>query len=203
MDSKFPLLKPTRKTGGERFRSGQAEMDFTLLDFWQWAASDLVSNTGRGHLAEFIVARALGLGIGDVRREWDPYDLLMNEIKIEVKSAAYVQSWFQKKLSVISFNVPARRGYDPETNTVEPEPKRHADVYVFALLGHQDKATINPLDITQWVFYVLPTYVLNQRKRSQVSITLKSLVSLCGLPTSFASLRSAVERAAPRLLGKL
>ena len=135
MDSKFPLLKPTRKTGGERFRSGQAEMDFTLLDFWQWAASDLVSNTGRGHLAEFIVARALGLGIGDVRREWDPYDLLMNEIKIEVKSAAYVQSWFQKKLSVISFNVPARRGYDPETNTVEPEPKRHADVYVFALLG--------------------------------------------------------------------
>jgi hypothetical protein len=29
-------------------------LDFSILDFWQWAASDLVGNTNRGLLAEYI-----------------------------------------------------------------------------------------------------------------------------------------------------
>ena len=81
-------------------------MDFVLLDFWLWAASDLVGNTNRGRLAEFIVARAVGLGRGDVRSEWDVVDVLTpTGTKVEVKSAAYVQSWFQNKLSNIQFVV--------------------------------------------------------------------------------------------------
>jgi hypothetical protein len=32
---------------------------------------DLVSNIDRGRLAEFIVARALGMGKTDARKEWD------------------------------------------------------------------------------------------------------------------------------------
>ncbi len=32
----------------------------TIKDFWQWAYSDLVGNTDRGTLAEYIVAKAIG-----------------------------------------------------------------------------------------------------------------------------------------------
>jgi hypothetical protein len=34
-----------------------------LLDFWQWSQPDLLSNTARGVMAEFIVAAALELNI--------------------------------------------------------------------------------------------------------------------------------------------
>lgn len=172
-------------------------LDFTLFDFWQWADSDVLGNTNRGRIAEYIVARALGLGVTDVQNEWEPFDLKTSDgIKVEVKSAAYVQSWFQKKLSAISFIVPPRRGWDPVTGTVEPDAKRHADVYVFALLAHREKSSINPLDLSQWEFYVLPTARLNGRTRSQHSITLKSLQQLCQRPLLFAHLSDAVQLAA-------
>jgi hypothetical protein len=148
-------------------------------------------------LAEFIVARALGLGLTGARTEWDAVDLVTpTGVKVEVKSAAYVQSWFQKKLSDICFVVPARRGWDATTNEMELTGRRHADVYVFALLAHQDKASVDPLDLAQWKFYVLPTATLGSRKRSQYSITLKSLSTLCPSPIRSTQLSEAVEHAA-------
>jgi hypothetical protein len=56
--------------------------------------------------------------------------------------------------------------------------QRQADVYVFALLAHREKTTIDPMNVAQWEFYVLPTRVLDSRARSQHSITLRSLQSL-------------------------
>jgi hypothetical protein len=107
------------------------------------------------------------------RTEWDTVDLVTpTGVKVEVKSSAYVQSWFQKKLSGICFVVPARRGWDATTNEMELTSRRHADVYVFALLAHQDKASVDPLDFAQWKFYVISTATLDARKRSQHSITL-------------------------------
>lgn len=62
--------------------------------FWRWSASDLVSNTMRGVLAEYIVALAMGIDTEEgVRREWDAYGLVLGDgTKVEVKSAAYIQS---------------------------------------------------------------------------------------------------------------
>ena len=34
---------PERKTGAERFHDAGGDRSFTLLDFWQWSVSDLVS----------------------------------------------------------------------------------------------------------------------------------------------------------------
>lgn len=76
------------------------------------------------------------------------------------------------------------------------EPSRHADVYVFALLKHQERDTLDPLNIAQWEFYVLPTRTLNERTRSQHSITLPSLRELSGGPRTFEQLRNAVDHAA-------
>ena len=184
------------KTGQEPFRASGEALDFTLSDFWRWSVSDLLSNATRGRLAEFIVARALGASTDGVRDEWSAYDLETPAgVKVEVKSTAYLQSWHQKELSKIVFQTPKTRAWDPDTNVQSKESKRQADVYIFAMLAHKDKATVDPLNLDQWRFYVLPTSALDARKRSQHSITLRSLESLAGEPVEYKKLCDAVEKA--------
>ena len=67
-------------------------------------------------------------------------------------------------------------------------------MYVFALLAHKDKATVDPMDVGQWEFYVVPTRVLNERERSQHSITLPSLRKLAQAVT-YGELLGAVRQA--------
>ena len=189
-------IEISKRSAEEKFRDGSNNLDFNLLSFWQWSSSDVVSNYTRGILAEYMVGKALGcIKDDDVRDEGRAYDLdTQAGVRIEVKSAAYVQSWKQSRLSKISFNVPKTFGWDRETNKFDTEKKRQADVYVFALLFHKDKETVNPLDISQWGFFVLPTIVLDQRERSQHSITLPSLKKLTD-SVSFFELRQAVDKA--------
>jgi hypothetical protein len=187
-------LTITRKEGKEHFHVNGNALGFDLLSFWQWSASDLISNTARGVVAEYIVARSLGLAESAVRDGWAAFDLeTLSGIKIEVKSAAYIQSWHQKQLSSIVFVTSTTQAWNADTNMQSLESKRQADVYVFALLAHTDKATIDPLNLDQWRFYVLPTTVLDRRKRSQHSITLKSLEGLCSGAVMYADLSKAVE----------
>lgn len=202
MESEHPYLGPIdcrRLSGGEPFHDGAEALGFDVLGFWRWSASDLVSNTTRGVLAEYLVAQALGILDCCVREEWSECDLESPDgTLVEVKSAAYVQSWHQERLSQISFRVPKTRGWDRETNRQDDDLRRKADVYVFALLAHEDQATLDPLDVSQWQFFVLPTYELDERQRSQHSITLPSLLKLAGEGVTFASLRGAVKQAASR-----
>lgn len=178
----MPLTKRINtsvKTGNEPFTFNQDNLNFQLFDFWKWSVSDLVSNATRGRLAEFIVAKALGIDTNNVRDEWQAYDLITpDNIKIEVKSASYIQSWYQKELSKISFSIKKSRSWDADTNIQSKESKRQADAYVFALLKHTDKDSINPLNMDQWVFYVLTAEEINNYPRSQHSIILKSLEKL-------------------------
>ena len=154
-------VKVELKNGSEKFRTGAVQHDFDLLSFWKWSTSDLVSNTARGVLAEYIVAKALGI-TEEIRTEWRAFDLETPEgIKIEVKSAAYIQVWKQARHSPIQYLVRKRLGWDAETGKLETVPRRHADVYVFALLNHKIRQTIDPLDLAQWEFYVLPTQELD------------------------------------------
>jgi len=159
----------------------------------------LVSNATRGVLAEFIIAHALGIPLNEPREEWAAWDLTTHDdiekniIKVEVKSAAYVQSWNQTRLSNITFNTPKTRAWDADSNRQSEEIKRQADVYVLALLAHQEKPTIDPLNLDQWLFFVLPTAALDGRTRSQHSITLRSLEKLHGPGIPFARLREAVH----------
>jgi hypothetical protein len=57
-----------------------------------------------------------------------------------------------------------------------------------------DKATIDPLDVSQWRFYILPTSVLSARTRSQHSIALRTLEKQCGPGCSFGEVAEAVTR---------
>ncbi len=196
MKEELAKLRVLRKQGTERFRNKEVDLGFNLLSFWQWSASDLVSNATRGILAEYIVAQALDIAGNRVRDEWAAFDLVTEDgIKIEVKSAAYVQIWHQERLSTISFRTPQTLAWDADTNIQSKEPRRQADVYVFALLAHKDKSTINPMDVSQWEFFTVRTGVLDSRKRSQHSITLPGLRKICGKSVTYSDLRNAVYNA--------
>ncbi|MBT2467709.1 hypothetical protein J7E97_07455 [Streptomyces sp. ISL-66] len=191
MTQALGAVPPRRRTGDEPVHLDGAAHG-NLLGFWAWAYSGLVGNTLRGALAEYIVALALGVAHG-TRVDWDSVDIrLPGGRQVEVKSAAYLQEWGQSRLSGISFSIAPAEGWNAVTGEVEPNRLRRADVYVFCLLKHQDKETLDPLDLTQWTFYVLPTAVLNEYRRDQRTLTLSSLLALDPVRSDFAGLRAAV-----------
>jgi hypothetical protein len=110
-----------------------------------------------------------------------------------VKSAAYLQTWFQTTLSAVSFDIGPKRHWDAATNVMATEARRQADLYVFALLAHREKATLDPMDVAQWVFCVLPTAVLNARLPTQKRVSLATLLKLDPAQCVFGQLRDVIE----------
>jgi len=169
----------------------------TYLDkqeFLAWAYDDLLANTTRGVLAEYIVAKALGT-LDTKRVEWDKYDLRVDGIGVEVKSAAYVQSW-ETRPSTISFDISPTIGWDASTNTYAASAERSADVYVFCLLTGTNREHVDPLDVAQWTFYVLPTSVLNRKVPVQKRIRLEPLIALGPYQCTYDELNGAIHQAA-------
>jgi hypothetical protein len=187
------------KSGDEPLHRSGAPLGATVLDFWRWGVSDLVSNATRGLLAEFIVANALGIDTSHVRDEWAAWDLTTPEgVKVEVKSAAYLQSWHQERHSSIQFSIKESQAWDPNTGKSSLLSVRLSDVYVFALLAHTDKTNLDPLNVNQWEFRVLPAAVMTERLAKQKTITLSSLNRICGNAVAYSQLREAVARTATR-----
>lgn len=174
----------------------------TVRDFWRWIGSDLVGNTTRGLFAEYLVGLAVGTFTGSeadsVRDEWGAYDLETPEgVKLEVKSSAFLQSWWQEKEAVPRFGIARTQAWDDATGQSSEEKARWSDVYVFCLLHHRSKATLNPLDIGQWTFLVLGTAVLDERVGGQGSIGLTRLRKLGAKEVPFHGIADAVRQAAP------
>ncbi len=192
-ESKFPKLDLLRKIGSEEFHAGSSASRFDFLDFWRWSASDLVNNPIRGFLAEYIVDRGVGGSGAGIRDPWATFDSTTPAgIRLEVKSASYVQSWAQDRLSSISFRIPETLAWDPESGDFETESRRQADVYVFAVMAHKDKATVDPMDLAQWEFYVLSTRELYKHFRFQKTVALSRLKSLAS-PVAFCEVDSVVR----------
>lgn len=167
-----------KRNPDNQFTNGTNPLDFKLLDFWQWNQSNLLSNNLRGHLAEFIVMKALGIE-SEGREEWASYDLITKEgIRIEIKSAGYIQAWYQKKPSVIQFGIAETLNWNKDTGQYDNVKQRQSDVYVFCVFEPKEKENANPLDLDKWTFYILPTKVLNEKLGKQKSISLSSLLKL-------------------------
>lgn len=170
-------------TGTEQFITEQGKVTADVTDFWRWSGSNLLENTYRGMLAEFLVARALELD-SITRAEWGLYDLLYGDIRIEVKSSAYIQSWEQAEL------------YKPRFDIHVPvsEGKRQSDVYIFSLLNEKERDKINPLDLNQWDFYIVKTSAINSTFDSQKSVAL-SMVEPIAIKVKFGEIKKAVDLA--------
>ena len=70
----------------------------------------------------------------------------------------------------------------------------NADVYVFCLHAAKTHEEYDPLDVSQWLFYVAPRAVIEGRAGSQMS--LPTLERLCGPPVSHEELRNSIVRSA-------
>lgn len=190
----YPYVPAVKYTGSERFILNDQALPADLLSFWQWSSSNLLGNTMRGCLAEYIVAMALGI-TSRVRNDWEAYDLSFNQWKIEVKASGYLQTWTQKRLSRPIFGIRPTRSWDPMLNQMTVDLCRQSDLYVFCLHHHKDKATVNPLDLTQWSFYILPTTRLNDSLQfvKAKTITLESLLTLKPSGAPFNDLAQSIN----------
>jgi hypothetical protein len=175
----------------EKLTNNGNPIGYKIIDFWKWRMSNLLNNTDRGALAEFIVATSIGLE-DRITDSWHEFDLATDDgkIKIEVKSASYIQAWRQTNLSTIRFSIRKTRRLFPETNTYS-DLKRHSDLYVFCLLKHKDRETINPLKLEQWEFYVVKTAVLDEKYKNQISVSLSDLQKLTN-PVPYHNLKSEI-----------
>jgi len=170
-------------------------LNLTFEAFCTWAYSDLLSNTQRGILAEYIVGSALD-ALSHKRTEWDAYDLLyQGSVTIEVKSSAYVQSWAQKRPSTISFDIAERARWDHTTGTYSDDAARRADIYVFAVFAEMDPQKARPLDPDQWFFLVTSSAQLNEWFRDQQRVNLSVLQAKGLQQHTFEELREAVNAA--------
>ena len=187
----LPEIIVKKKNGAEKFQIKNRPLSFELSDFWSWNQSDLIENRTRGILAEFIIKKALDIQSNN-RIEWDNFDLISKDGKrLEVKSAAYIQSWNQKKYSEIKFSISPTVG-TKENPKYDGTKKRWADYYVFCLLKNKDQKTINPLELSQWTFFVLSTQTLNQQKPEQKTIGLNSLLQLMPIESDFSELKKVI-----------
>ena len=138
-----------------------------LTTFYRWNSGHLLENRTRGAFAEWLVHRALNIS-SEFREEWAPVDANYKGISIEIKSAAYEQSWPQERPSSIVFSM----------------RQKVSDLYVFYLMrGH------TPEDLDHWDFWVVPTRALPD----QDSISLNPLRELFGDPVSFEELKPLID----------
>ena len=165
----------------------------TFGDFWSWACSDILSNANRSVLAEYLVGYALDV-LDQPRVEWDACDLRYRGKRIEVKASAYLQSWDQKRLSTLVFDIGRHVAWDAGTNTFAAEPLRTADCYVFSVFTDKDRKDCVVADVSRWLFYVVPTTTLDERFGSQKHARLRSIERV-GTSVHFGQLRMQIDRA--------
>jgi hypothetical protein len=72
--------------------------------------------------------------------------------------------------------------------------KRNSDIYIFCILDHKDKQTVDPLNLDQWKFYLLETSKLDEKLKNQKTLTLSGLLKLNPLACTFLEIKAAVER---------
>ncbi|MDE2687700.1 MAG: hypothetical protein OXI16_09440 [Chloroflexota bacterium] len=188
-------IAPWRRTGDERLHAEGKPVhdDATLLNFGQWYGSDILNNTESGALAEYIVAQAIGdkRVTEGVRETWDFYDVVTSDdAKVEVKSSAYIQTWGQKEEYTPRFDI-ARKSWDPTPSNAV----RLSDVYIFCL--HNRRVTdalyaLDPIDVSQWDFYILQTSTLEREVPNQNSIGIARLNRLGARKVPFDQIRSTI-----------
>ena len=175
---------------------------FSVLDFWRYMYSQIGAYPAE--LAEFLVARALGVKRPENLDYWSAYDMSYRGRRIEVKETRYIHSWNKDKLSnVRTFSIaPTNNRYWGSTLNLHPERKiaRQSDVYVFCLNINKEYEKSDPLNIDYWRFYIVPTFEIDRyaekhKNPDQKKISLNVVRNLAGEGVCFDEIREKVDGA--------
>ncbi len=184
-------------SGGETLGGAEVALpDASILNFWQWAYSDLTDNVNRGVFAEWMVAKLLGLTFTECRPPWQAWDITTPEgVRVEVKASAYVHSWTAANVPLEPAAKPARieftnlrtKAYvDAAQTQLADEPTYNADLYVFCMQTNPDPKTWDALDLSQWEYFLLPKAALVTHGYKSMSLnTVRQLSGGSLTPTDF------------------
>ncbi|WP_419912588.1 hypothetical protein [Candidatus Poriferisodalis sp.] len=168
----------------------------SLEDFRRWALGNLVDNRNRGLFAEWLVGMALDvIDKASERQEWDAYDLLYRDRKIEVKAAGRSQSWNPNHSAPIRFGIEQKKtswSAATDTFTHHDQPQRFADVYVFCLHTAVPADNVNVADPDYWQFWVVRTSVLDGELGTQKSLGINRLDQIAE-PVQWSDIRATVD----------
>ena len=160
-------------SGAEVFMNGDEPSDMSILDYWRWHYSEIYDL--QDTIAEYIVAKALGLTEAYNVGTWTLFDILYKNVRIEVKETSYFHAWQtdeEPKSKTRNFGITkAYSEYQDNTS----ELKRQNDIYVFCLNTGETRATSNPLQLMNWEFYIVPTKTIDELCGDAKSITLSRL----------------------------
>lgn len=165
-------------TGHEEFTFDGVSQNVNLIDFWRFRYSNIYDI--QGALAEFIVAKALGISDAHNIEYWTVWDITYRELRIEVKETSYYHPWNKdgKVSEARSFGITKANSRYAENATGSVDEsfqnvfERQNDLYVFCLNTGATAETSYPLNLDHWEFYVVPTSVINEKCKNNKTISL-------------------------------
>ena len=183
-DKKYPP-----PTGFEKFTNNGEEVELNLLDFWRFQYSNIWDL--QGDMAEFIVAKALGIEVPDNRNGWNLYDIKYKGYRIEVKQTSDWHSWNRDGYVQKTPRFGISKAYS-EYKDVNSAYERQNDIYVFCHLKGNDAKSANPMNLSAWDFYVIPTKLINDRCGDCKTISF-SRVKKFATPISYNELHNKID----------
>jgi len=183
-------MKLKQRSDSDRFLNNGKPAGFSVGEFWRWGVADLAHPTILPWVAEYVVRQALN-SLTPSRDPAPPAEVRTpNGARVRVVATSARPTVTGSKRWRVSFDV------TPD-NPVEDSatPRRLADVYVFCLLDNQRPVPNDPLELSRWKFFVLPTHVLDRVCPEQRSINRDSLEWLNPMACNFEGLADAVDLA--------
>lgn len=174
----------------EHFTIDGEATDMDMLDFWNWTYSNIYDL--QDTIAEYIVAKALGLEKAFNVDYWTLFDILYREKRIEVKETSYYHSWQtdeEPKSEARNFGITkAYSEYKDSASSFE----RQNDIYIFCLNTGYSRSESNPLNLNNWEFYVVPTSIINDLCKNAKTISLSRLRKITK-PITYKQLKTKVD----------
>lgn len=195
-------------TGQEKFTDGDQSLGFNMIDFWRFQFPNIYDY--HGELAEFLVAKALGKEKADNKDIWTRYDInytdqKQRDLRIEVKASAYYHSWQtdESKISMqrtfgiskshSSYDISSAEQAGRKVEPKEDKMERPSDLYIFCLNTGFTRETAYTLNVDNWEFYIVPTYIIDEKCGDNKTISLNKIQSLGFKKMRYKEIRNQVE----------
>lgn len=178
--------------GNEQFVDNGRPLGLSVRDFWSFQFSNILHDPDE--IAEFLVAKALGMDTPFNKQSWTLYDILYRNKRIEVKETAYYHP-FNKPGEVSrrrNFGIQKANSEYDDSNRLN-RYERQNDLYVFCLLNGTNEEEAWPLEVSHWEFFVVPTCVINEQCADQKTVSLSRVKSFAS-SVSYNELREAVDK---------
>lgn len=199
-----------RMSGDEEFTLNGVSQEFKLIDFWRFQFPNIYDLQSK--IAEFLVAKALGQRDAHNIDYWTLYDIEYQDdekyqkpLRIEVKETSYYHPWSGDNVysEHRSFGITkANSSYQAETEHPgeehENKYERQNDIYVFCLNTGTTRADSYPLELANWEFYVIPTFIINEKCGDNKSITLNRVRKLAPC-VGYAELKDTIVEVASKV----